>query len=126
MDQSRIVAKATLIEHRMPSATGGTTPATTLLFVPKSKEPRGGWPVIVWAHGTTSVSASNCAPSQTPATLDGGLSGVGLPLYYPAFARKMIAAGYPVEFVSKVGADHGDVLVKGALEMLAFLRQRFA
>lgn len=42
------------------------------------------------------------------------------------FARKMIAAGYPVEFVSKVGADHGDVLVKGAPEMLAFLRQRFA
>jgi predicted esterase len=31
--------------------------------VPKGKPPKGGWPVITWAHGTTGV-ADICAPSQ--------------------------------------------------------------
>ena len=31
--------------------------------VPKGKPPKGGWPVITWAHGTTGV-ADVCAPSR--------------------------------------------------------------
>jgi predicted esterase len=31
--------------------------------VPKGKAPKGGWPVITWAHGTTGV-ADVCAPSR--------------------------------------------------------------
>ena len=31
--------------------------------VPKGKPPKGGWPVITWAHGTTGV-ADICAPSR--------------------------------------------------------------
>jgi hypothetical protein len=31
--------------------------------VPTGKPPKGGWPVITWAHGTTGV-ADVCAPSR--------------------------------------------------------------
>ena len=31
--------------------------------VPRGKPPKGGWPVITWAHGTTGV-ADSCAPSR--------------------------------------------------------------
>jgi dienelactone hydrolase len=33
------------------------------ISVPKGKPPKGGWPVITWAHGTTGV-ADVCAPSR--------------------------------------------------------------
>ena len=33
------------------------------LTVPKGKAPKGGWPVISWAHGTTGI-ADQCAPSR--------------------------------------------------------------
>jgi len=32
------------------------------LFIPKGEAPKGGWPVIAWAHGTVGV-ADICAPS---------------------------------------------------------------
>jgi pimeloyl-ACP methyl ester carboxylesterase len=35
--------------------------------VPKGKPPKGGWPVITWAHGTTGV-ADVCAPSRNSVT----------------------------------------------------------
>lgn len=35
------------------------------LFVPKGKPPKGGWPLIAWAHGTTGY-ADVCAPSAMP------------------------------------------------------------
>lgn len=35
---------------------------TGTVFLPKGPTPRGGWPVVVWAHGTVGV-ASACAPS---------------------------------------------------------------
>lgn len=32
------------------------------LYLPKGKPPKGGWPIVAWAHGTTGV-ADVCAPS---------------------------------------------------------------
>jgi acetyl esterase/lipase len=52
--------------------------------VPRGKPPRGGWPVIAWAHGTTGI-ADKCAPSRY---LDGGPS--------ESFVREWVAAGYAV------------------------------
>ncbi|GAA2142640.1 alpha/beta hydrolase family protein [Actinomadura napierensis] len=40
---------------------------TGTVAVPKGKAPRGGWPVISWAHGTTG-NADVCAPSRDTAT----------------------------------------------------------
>lgn len=42
--------------------------ATTLVFIPKGAAPADGWPVVVWAHGTTGA-ADKCAPSNN--VLDG-------------------------------------------------------
>lgn len=36
-----------------------------IVFFPKGAPPRGGWPVIAWAHGTTGI-ADVCAPSFQP------------------------------------------------------------
>jgi predicted esterase len=41
---------------------GAPTPVSGTVLVPKRKPPRGGWPIISWAHGTTGI-ASICAPS---------------------------------------------------------------
>ena len=36
--------------------------STGTLFLPKGRAPRGGWPVISWAHGTSGLG-DRCAPS---------------------------------------------------------------
>lgn len=40
----------------------GQTVVSGALFEPKGAPPRGGWPVVAWAHGTVGV-ADICAPS---------------------------------------------------------------
>lgn len=51
--------------YEMKSVTNKTIKATTLVFTPKGNAPIGGWPVVVWAHGTTGA-ADKCAPSRNP------------------------------------------------------------
>jgi dienelactone hydrolase len=41
------------------------TTVSGALFLPKGAPPKGGWPLIAWAHGTTGV-ADVCAPSFMP------------------------------------------------------------
>ena len=36
--------------------------ASGFILLPKGKAPKGGWPILAWAHGTTGV-ADTCAPS---------------------------------------------------------------
>lgn len=38
---------------------------TGAVFLPKGPAPEGGWPVVVWTHGTIGV-ATDCAPSLNP------------------------------------------------------------
>lgn len=40
---------------------------TAAVFIPFGATPEGGWPVVVWAHGTVGV-ACHCAPSQNVRT----------------------------------------------------------
>lgn len=54
---------ALLLRYRMPAIRGGDTEANALLLLPKGQAPAGGWPLVVWAHGTTGVS-DGCAPSH--------------------------------------------------------------
>lgn len=58
------VATGRLFAYKMPSAMGKTISATAMLFTPKSAMPQGGWPMIVFGHGTAGV-AQYCAPSVT-------------------------------------------------------------
>jgi len=40
---------------------------TGLVFIPKGTPPKGGWPLVSWAHGTDGMVGA-CAPSLDPAT----------------------------------------------------------
>jgi pimeloyl-ACP methyl ester carboxylesterase len=42
---------------------GSIVPVSGLVTVPKGKAPKGGFPVVSWAHGTTGI-ADSCAPSK--------------------------------------------------------------
>ena len=35
------------------------------VMLPRGKPPKGGWPVVSWAHGTSGI-ADSCAPSRKP------------------------------------------------------------
>lgn len=89
-------ADVTLLTHTMPASAGGSTNATTLLFVPKGAAPAQGWPVVAWAHGTTTVAQKTCAPSRTLDTLDGGLTAEGFPSHYTEVISAWVGAGYAV------------------------------
>lgn len=44
-------------------AGNGSVPVTGALFIPKGAPPKGGWPLIAWAHGTVGIG-DDCAPSR--------------------------------------------------------------
>ena len=55
-------ATAVRILYHSLSFSGADVAASGVVLLPSRKAPAGGWPVIVWAHGTTGV-ARTCAPS---------------------------------------------------------------
>ena len=92
---------ARLIVYRMRGVSGALVDASTLVFVPHGSAPPGGWPIVGWVHGTTTVGQATCAPSLTPADLDGGLSADAAPLGVPpsgyaGFIAALVDAGYAV------------------------------
>lgn len=54
--------KAQRILYRSLSAGDKDVVTSGVILLPVGPSPRGGWPVIAWAHGTTGVSR-RCAPS---------------------------------------------------------------
>lgn len=81
------VATGRLFAYKMPSAMGKQINASAMLFTPKSVMPPGGWPLIVFGHGTAGV-AKDCAPSVTmKATGNWGYAGV---------VAQLISQGYVV------------------------------
>ena len=77
---------------------GKTVAVSGTVAVPKGKAPKGGWPVITWAHGTVGI-ADACAPSRDrhagqlrqPAAqplAEGGLRGRAHRLRGPRHARR--------------------------------------
>lgn len=72
-----------LMTYKMLGVDGKEVNATALVFTPKTAAPVGGWPIVVWAHGTTGV-ADKCAPSAQ------GLQGT------EALLKLLLAQGYVV------------------------------
>lgn len=55
------------------------------VHVPKGKAPKGGWPIVTWAHGTIGI-ADACAPSR-----------IGMPAKYDQpLLNRWLKAGYAV------------------------------
>jgi pimeloyl-ACP methyl ester carboxylesterase len=69
--------------YRSTSFNGKTIAESGSVAIPKGKAPKGGWPIVTWAHGTTGI-ADQCAPSRTG-------PGVASPL-----EDSLLAAGYAV------------------------------
>jgi pimeloyl-ACP methyl ester carboxylesterase len=59
-------SKNQLILYRSVDASGKAVAVSGTITLPNGKPPKGGWPVLTWAHGTTGI-ADICAPSR-----DGG------------------------------------------------------
>jgi Secretory lipase. len=57
------------IEYRSADGVAGKGERTdsAAVFIPFGPTPEGGWPVVVWAHGTVGI-AHDCAPSLNPRT----------------------------------------------------------
>src|SRR3954470_1617467 len=53
----------TLVLYRSTDAAGKTDAVSGTITVPKGRAPKGGWPILTWAHGTTGI-ADRCAPSR--------------------------------------------------------------
>jgi fermentation-respiration switch protein FrsA (DUF1100 family) len=59
-------AKNTLVLYTSEMPQGKETAVSGIVSVPKGDAPKGGWPVISYAHGTTG-NADVCAPTRSPA-----------------------------------------------------------
>lgn len=66
------------IDGKTPVAVSG------LLFLPRGKAPKGGWPLLAWAHGTVGM-ADICAPSWS-----------GFPLRSEALLNLWLARGFAI------------------------------
>lgn len=58
-----VAAESSILTYKMLGQSGQEVQATSLVFTPLTPPPVGGWPIVVWAHGTTGV-ADACAPSK--------------------------------------------------------------
>lgn len=80
-------ASNTLVLYRSTDAAGRPDAVSGTITIPKGRPPKGGWPVLTWAHGTTGI-ADQCAPSRS--------GGSPLSSYvYPQLAQ-WLKAGYAV------------------------------
>jgi alpha-beta hydrolase superfamily lysophospholipase len=57
-------ASSTLLLYSSTGLDGKPVPVSAVLSVPKGKAPKGGRPIVSWAHGTTGI-ADQCAPSRS-------------------------------------------------------------
>lgn len=80
------------LRYRMTAVAGGLTQANALLLTPSGQPPAGGWPLVVWAHGTTGVS-DGCAPSRDFTLSD------------PPVVSGLLAAGFAVLAPDYEGLD---------------------
>jgi hypothetical protein len=64
-------SKAYRVLYRSTGQLGKPVAVSGMVFVPKGRAPKGGWPVVAWDHGTSGVG-DQCNPSRWPDMYDGG------------------------------------------------------
>lgn len=60
-------ARTWLVLYRSTSLDGRAIAVSGSISIPRGRPPRGGWPVVSWAPGTTGVAA-RCAATRIPAS----------------------------------------------------------
>jgi pimeloyl-ACP methyl ester carboxylesterase len=58
-----------LVLYRSTGIEGKPVAESGIVSLPNRRAPKGGWPVITWAHGTTGL-ADQCAPTRMPRQTD--------------------------------------------------------
>ncbi len=91
-------ARTTLVLYRSNSLDGKAIAVSGTFAIPKGKAPKGGWPVISWAHGTTG-SADVCAPSRDAAA---DPAHAYIAYAYPQF-EQWLKKGYALAFTDYEG-----------------------
>src|SRR5438270_1495177 len=81
----RTSARSWLVLYRSVGLNGKVDAVSGVVSVPKGRAPKGGWPVISYAHGTTGI-ADGCAPSRAPSTA----------AYVKPLLDRWLKAGYAV------------------------------
>lgn len=83
-DMSATAGESVVMTYKMLGVHNREVQTTALVFTPKTPVPAKGWPIVVWAHGTTGV-ADACAPSRN-----------ALNTYVKGMIDGLLAAGYVV------------------------------
>jgi hypothetical protein len=86
----------TMVYRSISGITGAPTLVSGAVFTPPGTPPRGGWPVIGYAHGTVGLT-SDCAPTTDP-ELFGDISAVAIQLQL----------GYAVIFTDYAGLSRNN------------------
>jgi predicted esterase len=94
------IADGWLLAYRMPAVRGGTTIATSMLFVPRGAPRPRGLPLIVFCHDT-----EGWAPQLAPSVY---LQGASHPKYgghwkYGSWIAELLAAGYALVAIDYEG-----------------------
>lgn len=77
-------------------------PVSGSVFLPKGKVPEGGWPVVIWSHGTVGI-ADVCAPSWT-----------GYVPFHNEYLKRWLDQGYAI-----VASDYQGLGTEGTHPYLA-------
>lgn len=83
-NMTSVGGESVVMTYKMLGVNSKQVQATALIFTPKTAAPAKGWPIVVWAHGTTGV-ADQCAPSRN-----------ALNIYIQAMIAQLLTAGYVV------------------------------
>ena len=93
-----------LILYRSTSVSGRAIAVSGTIHLPKGKAPKGGWPVVSWAHATSGIG-DQCAPSRNPG--EGAIHAYHV--YIEQLLDRWLAAGFAV-----VRTDYEGLGTKGA------------
>jgi len=121
-------AKAMRILYGSTDSQGGLVVSSGVVLVPPGEPPKGGWPVIAWAHGTSGVGRT-CAPSLTAECF----ANYRVPNKYIKSGYAVVATDYvglgsdfPVAYMDRIG-NAWDVIhsVKAAQKAVPSLGRRW-
>jgi alpha-beta hydrolase superfamily lysophospholipase len=85
-----VTRRADRITYHSRSLSGADIVVSGVLLTPRGRAPRGGWPVVSFAHGSSGI-ADRCAPSTAP-NKAGQVDLYG----YGAFVAELVKAGYAI------------------------------
>jgi pimeloyl-ACP methyl ester carboxylesterase len=106
----RPASRNQLILYRSVDASGRQVAVSGTITLPKGKPPKGGWPVLSWAHGTSGI-ADICAPSRAGSSLINSyidpVLGQWLRAHYAVVRTDYQGLGTPGVHGFLVGRDEG-------------------